>query len=584
MASERRAGTARFGPFVLDLRSGELQGSRGRQRLGGKAFEALVLLLERAGEVVAREELRERLWASDVFVDFENNLNATVNQLRRALGDSAEAPRYVETVPRRGYRLLVPVTLDAVAAPARRPRLVVLPLDDLGDDDGHGYFATGMTEELTTQLAVVDPERLGVLARTTASHWAATGKGIAALGRDLDVDYVVEGSVRRSAERVRVSVQLIRTRDETHVWARSYDEERRDVLALQADLAHAIAQEIEATVAAPAPARRRVDPDAYDAYLRGQHHAQHYDQPGAWEAAIGCYREAVDRDPQFARGWAALANTRANVAFWGLVPAAATLPAADVEARRAVELDPLEWEAHNALGYVEWFHRWDLDEAERSLRRSVELAPGEPRARWTLFAFLGSMRGAYDEALAEASCALELDPLSSVLHAQIGWIHHWCGRTERAIAHCRGVLGEHPESVQALHILGLASTATGDHRGAIAACRKACETRRDALSLGYLAMALGRGGHRAEAARLAEELETRSRSEYVPPVCLVWARLGTGDTDAAMTGLGRLVEERDPQALWVPFSPTYEPLRGHPRFAGLLGRLPRLPLPPTPPA
>jgi TolB-like protein/Tfp pilus assembly protein PilF len=580
MASETRAGTARFGPFVLDLRSGELQGNRGRQRLGGKPFEALVLLLERAGEVVTREELRERLWPSDVFVDFENNLNFAVNQLRRALGDSADAPRYVETLPRRGYRLLVPVTLDAAAAPARCPRLVVLPLDDLSDDDAHGYFAAGMTEELTTQLAAVDPQRLGVLARTTASRCATGGRGIAAIGRDLDVDYVVEGSVRRSPERVRVSVQLIRTRDETHVWARSYDAERRDVLALQADLAHAITQEIEAAIA-PVPARRRVDPDAYDAYLRGQHHVQRYDQPGAWEAATTCYREAVDRDPRFARAWAALAHTRVQLAFWGVLPGAAVLPAADVEARRAVDLDPSSWEARHALGYVEWFHRWDLNEAERSLRRAVELAPGEPRARWTLFAFLGSMLGAYEEALAEADRALELDPLSSVLRAQIGWVHHWCGRIERAIAHCRAVLDSHPDSVQALHILGLASMVAGDHGVAIEACRRACERRRDAISLGYLAMALGRGGRDTEASRLAEELEGMSRSEYVPPVCLVWARIGTGEADAALAGLDRLVDEHDPQALWVPFSPTYEPLRADRRFAQLLGRLPRLPLPAT---
>ena len=580
MTSHAHAGTARFGPFVLDLRSGELTGNGTRQHLRDKPFEALVLLLEHPGEVVTRDELRERLWPSDVFVDFENNLNAAVNRLREALGDSAHAPRYVETLPRRGYRLLVPVTLDSAAEAPRRPRLVVLPLDNVGGDDAHDYFAAGLTEELTTQLAAADPEGLGVLARTTASRCAAAGKSIAAIGRDLDVDYVVEGSVRRSAERVRVSVQLIRTRDETHVWARSYDAERRDVLALQGDLASAIAREIEVAVA-PVPPRRRVDPDAYDAYLRGQHHARRYDRPGAWEAAIACYREAVDRDPQFARAWAALADTRVALAFWGVLPGAAALPPADVEARRALELDPLAWEAHNALGLVEWFHRWDLDGAERSLRRSVELAPGQPRARWTLFMFLGSMRGAYDDALAEADRALELDPLSALLRAQVGWVHYWCGQPERAIAQCRSLLAEHPDSVQALHVLGVASTVMGEHRRAIAACRRACERRRDALSLGYLAMALGRGGRRAQASRLAGELEARSRAEYVPPVCLVWARLATGDTDAAMTRLERLVEDRDPQALWMTFSPTYEALRAHPRFADLLRRLPRLPLPAT---
>ncbi len=348
MTSHAHAGTARFGPFVLDLRSGELTGNGTRQHLRDKPFEALVLLLEHPGEVVTRDELRERLWPSDVFVDFENNLNAAVNRLREALGDSAHEPRYVETLPRRGYRLLVPVTLDSPAEAPRRFRLVVLPLDNLGEDDAHGYFAAGMTEELTTELAAADPARLAVLARTTASQCAAAGKGVAAIGRDLDVDYVVEGSVRRSTDRIRISVQLIRASDETHVWARSYDAELRDALAVQGDLARAITHEIEVAVS-PVPARRRIDPAAYDAYLRGQHHARRYDRPGAWEAAIGCYREAVDRDPRFAWAWAALASTRALLVFWGVVPAAAALPPADVEARRAVDLDPLDWEAHNAL-------------------------------------------------------------------------------------------------------------------------------------------------------------------------------------------------------------------------------------------
>jgi TolB-like protein/Flp pilus assembly protein TadD len=584
MRSGTRAGTVRFGPFVLDLRSGELTGNGRRERLRDRPFEALSLLLEHAGEVVTREELRERLWPADVFVDFENNLNAAVNRVRRALGDSVAAPRWVETVPRRGYRLLVPASFDDSPGPPRRARLLVLPLDDLDEGGAFEYFAAGMTEELTTQLAATAPERIAVLARTTAAQCAAAGKRIAAIGRELGVDYVLEGSVRCSAERVRISVQLIRARDETHAWARSYDAERRNVLALQEELAHAIAREIESAVS-PAPTRgRRVDPDAYDAYLRGQHHARRYDQPGAWEAAIASYREAVDRDPQFARAWAALSETRASLAFWGVLPPAAALPPADVEARRAVELDPQGWEGHNALGYVTWLHRWDMDAAERSLRRAIELAPAEPRARWTLFAFLGSMRGAYDEALAEADRALTLDPLSPVLRAQVGWVHHWCGRPERAAAHCLSLLREHPDSVQALHVLGVASMVMGRHRRAIAACQRACERRRDAVSHGYLAMALGRGGRRAEASRLAGELVARSRAEYVPPVCLVWARLATGDTDAAMAGFERLVDEHDPQALWVAFSPTYAALRAHPRFAQLLGRLPRLPVPATPPA
>ena len=453
MTSHAHAGTARFGPFVLDLRSGELTGNGTRQHLRDKPFEALVLLLEHPGEVVTREELRERLWPSDVFVDFENNLNAAVNRLREALGDSAHEPRYVETLPRRGYRLLVPVTLDSPAEAPRRFRLVVLPLDNLGDDDAHDYFAAGLTEELTTQLAAADPERLGVLARTTASRCAAAGKSIAAIGRDLDVDYVVEGSVRRSVERVRVSVQLIRARDETHVWARSYDAERRDVLALQGDLARAIAHEIEVGGRAgsgPAPGRpgrlRRVPP-----------------RP-APRAPLRPARGVGGRHRLLPRG----RRPRPPVCP-GLGGALADPCEPGVLGRRALRGGSSRCRRRGAPGGGARLAR--LGGAERAGLRGVAPPLGPGRGREEPAAG-GRARAGRAEGPVDALRVPRLDarrlrggarrggprprarPALPVLRAQVGWVHHWCGRPERAIAHCRAVLAEHPDLVQALHILG----------------------------------------------------------------------------------------------------------------------------------
>lgn len=232
---DRAPKTVRFGAHELDLQSGELRKHGVKIKLRDKSFEVLTLLLERPGEVVKREELRARLWPADVFVDFDNNLNTAVTRLREALGDSAEKPKFIETLPRRGYRFIAHLSQPARGAeqaPTRKARLAVLPFENLSGDPAQEYFSDGMTEEMITQLAALAPERLGVIARTSAMHYKGTRKDIARIGRELDLDYVVEGSVRRAGDRVRISAQLIQVRDQTHLWASSYDSELRNILQL----------------------------------------------------------------------------------------------------------------------------------------------------------------------------------------------------------------------------------------------------------------------------------------------------------------------------------------------------------------
>ena len=406
----------RSGPFEVHVADRVLLRDGREVVLRAKSFNTLLRLVEQRGHLATKEELLAHVWP-DVAVS-EAVLTHCIAEIRQALGDDPHEPRFIRTVSGLGYRFIAPVEVidaqDRAPAPGQLHaaqgvvRLVVLPLENLSGDPGQDYFAAGLTEELTTRLACLSPERLRVLARTTGMHCAANRQRVAAIGRELEVDYVIEGSARRAGDRVRITAQLVRTADETHVWARSYDAEVRDVLVVEAELAEAIAREIGRAISAPGTAP---DPghDAYDAYLRGVFHAQRANEPGAWDAAIGCFREATNRDPRFARAWAALANCHVALAFWGLTPAAVSMPIAREEAHRAVDLAPESWEAQAALGTVQWFGDWDLDGAERSFRLAVALAPGESRARYSLSQFLGAMRGAWADGQAELRQALDLD-------------------------------------------------------------------------------------------------------------------------------------------------------------------------------
>jgi TolB-like protein len=441
--SEPTSRFIRFGPFEVDLRAGELRKHGIKVKLREQSFQVLALLLEHPFEVVTREESRAQLWRADVFVDFENNLNTAVTRLREALGDSTEKPRYVETLPRRGYRFVAPVSKGGPRPDECRAgnvRLTVLPFDNLSGDPAQEYFSDGMTEELITELACLAPGRLGVIARTSAMRYKGSRREVTRIGRELDVDYVVEGSVRRADNRVRISAQLIKVDDQTHLWAKSYDSELRDALQLQRDIAQAIVRQIDVNLALGSVDRMQrahvLDPEAYDTYLLGLHQFSRA-SPSSFKRADECFRLAIERDPRFGPAHAKLAMANALSAFFGYAPHSEAFPQAESAARTALELDGSLTEALSALATVHWFHHWNLAECDRLLDHAVGLNPNDPTAHWTMAMFQGSMKEDHRRAAIEASLALLLDPLSIVIRSMTCWLPYWSREYDRAIAQAR---------------------------------------------------------------------------------------------------------------------------------------------------
>jgi TolB-like protein/Tfp pilus assembly protein PilF len=580
--SEARPRVIRFGGYEADLRTGELLKRGRRVKLPGKSFEVLGLLLEHPGELVTREELRKRLWPGDVFVDFENNLNAAVAHLREALGDSAEKPRFIDTLPRRGYRFIAPLveTSPRLPAPLGRVKLAVLPFDNLSGDAAEEYFSDGMTEEMITQLASLAPERLGIIARSSAMHYKGTRKDVARIGRELGVEYLVAGSVRRADGRVRISAQLIQVTDRTHLWAKNFEGGLGDVLKVQSEAAQAIARQIEVIVSPTCRSRFRrppvANPEAYDAYIKGLYHFGH-SNPGELSKAIEYFDLAIRNDPQCAAAYAKLAIAHAIRGFFGWAAASEAFPMAEKAALAALQVDNTHPDAHHALAAVDWFYHWNLAEAERQYERAVELALNDPLQRWGLFLFLSSMREDHERAIAEAELAQELDPLSVLIRSHFGWVIYWSRQYDRAIAQSRDAIELDPNCLLAHYALGLALLAKRSFQEAIAALLESTKRFGDSFSLGYLGMAYGLAGHRAEAREVLVQLERRAASQEVPPVCLAWVSLGLGENQTALDWLERAYAEHNTNVLFLRCAPYYDSLRSEPRYEQLLSRLNLLP-------
>ncbi len=579
MNPDRSRKTVHFGAFEIDLRAGELRKHGIKVKLREKSFDVLALLLEHPGEVATREELRNRLWPADVFVDFDNNLNTAVARLREALGDSAENPRYVETLPRRGYRFIYSVSTREPRSGEHRggkARIAVLPFENLSGDPAQEYFSDGMTEELITELACVSPEQLGVIARTSAMHYKGTRKEIARIGRELDVDYVVEGSVRRVEARVRISAQLIKVSDRTHLWAKNYDSELLDALRLQSEVARAIVGEIDIKLSPGKERRlervRPVDLETYDAYLLGLHQFSRAN-PSGFEKADQCFRMVIEKDPRFAPAYAKLAMTHALSAFFGYMPHSEAFPKAESAAQRALELDSSLTEAHTALATVYWFYRWDFAACQRELECAVGLNPNDPAAHWTMAMFLGSMKEDHRRAAIEASLAQSLDPLSIAIRSMTCWIPYWARQYDRAIAQARATLELDENAPQAYYVLGSAARAIGAFDDAITALERANAQFADPLSLAYLGMTYALAHKRDQAQVVLRRLEQSCGSRPVPPIFPAFIYVGLGANAIAIDHIEKAFDEHDAFVLWLRVSPDWDLLRSEPRFQQLLRRL-----------
>lgn len=568
-----------FGPFEIDLRAGELRKGGTKIKLREQSFQVLALLVEHPSEVVTREELRARLWPSGVFVDFENNLNTAVTRLREALGDSAEKPRYIETLPRRGYRFIATVATEEPRldeATAGKVRLAVLPFENLSGDPAQEYFSDGMTEELITELASFEPGRLGVIARTSAMRYKGSRKDITRIGRELEVDYIVEGSVRRADQRVRVSAQLIKVDDQMHIWARSYNGELRDALKLQSEIAQTIARQIDVELETGTADRTQrvqaLDPDAYDAYLLGLHQFSRA-SPGSFKRSVECFRAAIEREPRFAPAHAKLAMANALSAFFGYAPHSDAFPEAESAARAALELDGSLTEALSALATVHWFHHWNVAECERLLDSAVALNANDPTAHWTMAMFQASMRQDHARAAGEAKLALSLDPLSIAIRSMTCWLAYWARDYDRAIAEACATIELDENAVQAFYVLGAAARAKCDFNAAIMTLERSADRFADPFSLAYLGMTYGLAGQRDRAHAVLDRLRQNCEPQRVPSIFLAFIFAGLGEKGAAMDHIEKAFEEHDAFVLWLGVSPDWDVLRGEPRFQELLVRL-----------
>lgn len=572
-----RAPLLRFGAFEMDVRSGELRRGGVRVKLQRQPFKVLELLAVRAGDVVTRQEIERELWGDQTHVDFEGGLNYCIKQIRAVLEDDAAAPRFIETLPRRGYRLVTHVEKqDRASRNSHRPMLAILPFGNLTGQSDQDYFTDGLTEELIAQLGRLNAAQLGVIAFTTARQYKDTSKGIDEIGQELNVDFIVEGSVRRAGDRVRITAQLIRVSDQSHLWAEAYNHTLDDIISIQIDVAERVARSLAVGLLANhQAAMTRVatrDSAAYDAYLRGRYYWNLRTEEG-FIKALGCFQSAIEKDPGYVAAYVGLADVYVIIGFYsGLPPRQAS-----AEARRAIgkalELDGSSAEAHTSLAYAKLLYEWDFAGAETNFRQALDLNPNQVTGHYWYALFLAAM-GRFDEAFQHIRDALEMDPLSLVINCHKGWILYFARRYDEGADQLRNTLDMEPNFSLARYFLGLVLAQGGKYEEAGVEFRKAKEvTDGHPASISGLAAAAALTGKRGEARRLLKKLEDLSGRRYVTPYYLALVHVALGNIDRAFECLEKAYEERSGYMTNLKNDPALDSLRSDPRFDALMRRV-----------
>lgn len=638
-----------FGFFEAHARTRELYKHGVKLKLRPQPFQVLQVLLDRPGEVVTREELQQMLWSSDTFVDFEHGLNTSIKELRGVLSDSASEPRYIETLPKIGYRLIVAVdkvsAMEQAAAvgetsataaavvppipepatkieaavgptspapafrrryawlmagavvllvvvtvgywhwqrtrvraqtPAQRLMLAVLPFDNLTGDPQQEYFSDGLTEEMISQIGNVNPQQLGVIARTSSMHYKHTQEALDQIGRELGVSYVLEGSVRRDANRVRISAQLIQVKDQSHVWAREYDREVKQLLVLQSEISEQVAGEIQLTLAGPRTAPHRnpaseTSYEAYDLYLKGLYFWNQRTGP-SFEKAADYFEQAIHTDPNYARAYAALANTYGLMDTWLERRPDQAMPQARTAALKALQLDDSLAEAHTALALIAERYDYDWNAAEREFRLAIQLDPGYATAHQWYGEYL-SFQGRFDEALAESERARQLDPMSLIIARDDAFILYRAGQYDRAITEARSLLDMDPSFVPVSGCLVFADVRKGQFSDALYTVTRYIVPNSFEEASVDETVVYGEWGRLAQARRAFAKLEHCAHCHKVFPEDLLRAYVALGRTDDAISALEKMYAQHSPVISILKTEPGLNPLRGNPRFQELLHKV-----------
>src|SRR5580704_516330 len=642
MESLQPNSVVRFGTFEVSLQSGEVRKAGLRIRVQQQPMKLLEILLEHPGEVVTREELRSRVWRSENFGDFDQALNIAIGKLRSALGDSAESPRFIETLPKRGYRFIADVSVvDADAGPRRQepvgaelpaldpgqkiqaaglavaPKrrrwptrwvgalalviiiiviglsilsvwllrsrapaptgirsIAVLPLENLSGDAAQNYFADGMTDELITDLAQISALR--VISRTSVMVYKGARKPLPQIARELNVDAVVEGSVLRSGDQVRITAQLIEASTDKHLWSQSYEGKFRDTLAVQNRVASAIADEIRINLTPQEQASLKnvkvVNPEAYESYLKGRYFWNKRTADGL-KAALAYFQQAIEQDPKYAQAYSGLADTYTLLGDWqyAVMTPKEALPKAKAAAIKALELDSALGEAHTSLAVCLDGFDWDFDAAEKEFQRAIELNPGYATAHhW--YAWHLRHTGREEEAIAEMRKAEDLDPLSLIINSDLAELLVLAHSYDESIRQSRKTIEMDPNFAIAHNQLGQAYFQKQMYEAAIAELEKSVQLSGGSPTcVANLARAYAASGRRSEAEKLLGDLKKRSSpsASLASQIAIVYAALG--DRDQAMNWLERGYEERfNPGVL---LRPGFDPLRSDSRFQNLAHRM-----------
>jgi TolB-like protein/DNA-binding winged helix-turn-helix (wHTH) protein len=633
MGQDNQARRLRFGVFEADLGARELTKLGKLLPLQEQPFLLLAMLLERPGELVTREELRAHLWPQTV-VDFDHGLNKAISKIRDALGDSAENPRFIQTVARRGYRFLAdvavlsageiegalpkseprenapvdPHTLVEPAPVKRRPRgraawamatatvllllvaivvwirstsnsslpsirsLAVLPLENLSGDASQDYFADGMTDELITQLAQI--RDLRVISRSSMMTYKQSHKPLAEIAHELDVQAVVEGSIVRSGGRVRITAQLIRVPADEHIWAHSYEGDLSDTLVLQNQVAQAIADQIRVTVSSQEQVRnpRVVNAQAYDSYLKGRYYWNKRTVEGLKEA-INYFKQSISIDPSYAEAYSGLADSYALAGDWGsgILPASEAFPLAKAAANEALALNDRLGEAHTSLAYVLDLYYWDWDAAEKQYKIAINLNPGYAIAHewyaWHLLVLGHSAEGIFEMRRAES-----LDPVSPIIRSNVADALTVSHLFEESVRQSRKTLTLDPNFAVGHFHLGEALLQESRYEAAIAEFQQAIELSGHLAAFdANLAYAYALSGRRADALKIAKDMEARLDFNPTANARIALIYVALGDLDQAMNWLNKAYDARFNPAILI--RPTFDPLRSDARFRELRHRM-----------